>query len=82
MLMKDPVILPSKNVLDRSTISRHLLSDPTDPFNRQPLSEEDLVPGVYTLFVQWRNRCINCSAADDLREKIQAFIKEKLSSRT
>lgn len=35
ILMKDPVILPSsKVVVDRSTISRHLLSDQSDPFNR------------------------------------------------
>lgn len=35
ILMKDPVILPSSKVtLDRSTISRHLLSDQSDPFNR------------------------------------------------
>jgi ubiquitin conjugation factor E4 B len=38
-LMKDPVILPlSKTRCDRSTIARHLLSDPTDPFNRSFLS--------------------------------------------
>jgi ubiquitin conjugation factor E4 A len=35
ILMKDPVILPSSKVtVDRSTISRHLLSDQSDPFNR------------------------------------------------
>ncbi|KAL3639480.1 E3 ubiquitin-protein ligase pub1 [Castilleja foliolosa] len=33
-LMKDPVILPSSKVIvDRPVIQRHLLSDPTDPFN-------------------------------------------------
>jgi ubiquitin conjugation factor E4 B len=37
-LMKDPVILPtSKQITDRAIITRHLLSDPIDPFNRQPL---------------------------------------------
>lgn len=48
-LMTDPVILPSSHVtVDRTTISRHLLSDQTDPFNRAPLtmdqvkSDEDL----------------------------------------
>jgi ubiquitin conjugation factor E4 A len=35
ILMTDPVILPSsKVVVDRTTISRHLLSDQSDPFNR------------------------------------------------
>lgn len=38
-LMKEPVILPSsKTRCDRSTIARHLLSDPTDPFNRSFLT--------------------------------------------
>jgi ubiquitin conjugation factor E4 B len=44
-LMTDPVILPrSKNSVDRSTIRSHLLSDPTDPFNRTPLKIEDVIP--------------------------------------
>ncbi|KAL8968000.1 MAG: hypothetical protein Q9183_002666, partial [Haloplaca sp. 2 TL-2023] len=44
-LMNDPVILPtSKTTLDRSTIRSHLLSDPNDPFNRAPLSIEDVIP--------------------------------------
>ncbi|KAH8251327.1 hypothetical protein KR032_007991 [Drosophila birchii] len=38
-LMMDPVVLPSSKVtVDRSTIARHLLSDQTDPFNREPLT--------------------------------------------
>ena len=44
-IMTDPVMLPtSKNVLDRSTIKRHLLNDATDPFNRAPLQLSDVVP--------------------------------------
>lgn len=44
-LMRDPVILPtSRQVVDRSTISRHLMSDPTDPFNRNPLTMLDVIP--------------------------------------
>lgn len=43
-IMKDPVLLPdSKVVVDRMTIIKHLLSDPTDPFNRKPLKKENLV---------------------------------------
>lgn len=43
-LMEDPVILPtSRQVVDRSTIRSHLLSDPNDPFNRTPLKIEDVV---------------------------------------
>jgi len=42
-LMRDPVILPaSKVTVDRSTIARHLLSDHTDPFNRAPLTMEEV----------------------------------------
>nr|XP_002122742.1 ubiquitin conjugation factor E4 A [Ciona intestinalis] len=46
-LMRDPVILPSsKKTVDRSTIARHLLSDPTDPYNRSPLTMEQLEPDL------------------------------------
>jgi len=46
-LMEDPVILPSTNtVIDRSTIERHLLNDPTDPFNRSQLSVDMLIPAT------------------------------------
>lgn len=46
-MMSDPVILPgSKKVLDRATISRHLLSDHTDPYTRSPLTMDMLVPDV------------------------------------
>lgn len=42
-LMRDPVRLPtSGQVIDRAVIERHLLSDPTDPFNRAPLTKEQL----------------------------------------
>ncbi|KAH0586207.1 hypothetical protein H2248_007463 [Termitomyces sp. 'cryptogamus'] len=45
--MRDPVRLPSsKTVVDRSTIKSHLLSDPTDPFNRSPLKIEDVIPDL------------------------------------
>ncbi|KAG0713084.1 Ubiquitin conjugation factor E4 B [Chionoecetes opilio] len=43
-LMEDPVELPSGVVMDRHNIVRHLLNDPTDPFTRQPLAEEQLMP--------------------------------------
>lgn len=43
-LMKDPVLLPSKHIVDRSTIVQHLLSDPKDPFTRQPMTVEDAIP--------------------------------------
>jgi ubiquitin conjugation factor E4 B len=59
-LMEDPVRLPtSGQVIDRSTIRAHLLSNPRDPFNRAPLRIEDVVPD------------------DELRERIQAFVRER-----
>ncbi|GMH33488.1 hypothetical protein BSKO_01322 [Bryopsis sp. KO-2023] len=46
-LMEDPVILPtSGHTMDRSTITRHLLSDPTDPFNRLALNVDMLLPNI------------------------------------
>ena len=44
-VMKEPVMLPtSKVILDKRTICKHLLTDPTDPFNRNPLTSEMLIP--------------------------------------
>lgn len=46
-LMMDPVILPSSKVtVDRTTIARHLLSDQSDPFNRSPLTMDQVQPDV------------------------------------
>lgn len=45
-LMRDPVILPSKHIVDRSTIVQHLLSDPKDPFTRQPMTVDDVIPAT------------------------------------
>ena len=44
LVMTDPVKLPKSNViLDRKTIETHLLSDQTDPFNREPLTKDMLI---------------------------------------
>ncbi|KAJ7250831.1 ubiquitin elongating factor core-domain-containing protein [Mycena haematopus] len=44
-VMRDPVLLPSsRTIIDRSTIKSHLLSDRKDPFNRVPLSIEEVIP--------------------------------------
>lgn len=46
-LMRDPVTLPtSGTVLDRATISRHLLTDQRDPINRKPLTPDMLLPNT------------------------------------
>ncbi|XP_046405422.1 ubiquitin conjugation factor E4 B isoform X2 [Ischnura elegans] len=43
-LMEDPVRLPSGKIMDRAVITRHLLNSCTDPFSRQLLNEEMLMP--------------------------------------
>ncbi|CAH0755919.1 unnamed protein product [Diatraea saccharalis] len=55
-LMTDPVFLPSGKVMDRSVILRHLLNSATDPFNRQPLSEDQLLPAteLKEKIIQWK----------------------------
>lgn len=49
--MEEPVLLPSGKVMDRPVIIRHLLNSSTDPFNRQPLTEEMLLPGRIILLI-------------------------------
>ena len=45
VIMTDPVKLPKSHVIvDRKTIETHLLSDQNDPFNREPLTKEMLIP--------------------------------------
>ena len=44
-IMKDPVRLPSSGeIVDRFTISHHLLNDETDPFNRSTLNISQVEP--------------------------------------
>merc|ERR1712048_1054059 len=46
-LMTDPVILVrNKNAKDTNkyVIERHLMNNPNNPFNREPLSKNDLIP--------------------------------------
>ncbi|KAF7992765.1 hypothetical protein HCN44_005109 [Aphidius gifuensis] len=45
-LMEDPVKLPSGIIMDKAIIIRHLLNSSTDPFSRQPLSEDMLTPAI------------------------------------
>lgn len=44
--MTDPVILPSGYTIDRYTLTRHLLERKTDPFDRSPLSLENVRPNL------------------------------------
>ena len=44
-LMKDPVLLPTSNmIIDRSSIAQQLLNNEIDPWNRKPLTMSMLVP--------------------------------------
>ena len=45
-LMADPVQLPSGVIMDRPVIVRHLLNTSQDPFNRQNLTVDMLVPAT------------------------------------
>lgn len=56
--MKDPVYLPtSETIIDRSTITQHLLNDPSDPFNRKDLTIDMVVPATELKeeMTQWVN---------------------------
>lgn len=63
-LMTDPVMLPSGNIMDRSIILRHLLNSPTDPFNRQPLTESMLEPGKVSKMAFY------CSVNEKMKKKL------------
>lgn len=70
-LMLDPVTLPSSNVtVDRTTIARHLLSDQSDPFNRSPLTMDQVRPNteLRAKIEQW------------VREKKAAYAENSASS--
>lgn len=74
--MEDPVKLPaSKITIDRSTIRSHLLSDPNDPFNRAPLTIEDVVPGK-SAQLSWEAK-LTLRADTERLARIQAFKAEK-----
>lgn len=45
--MTDPVLLPTSNtIIDRATITQHLLNDPHDPFNRKELNMDMVIPAT------------------------------------
>lgn len=71
--MTDPVLLPSGIIMDRPIILRHLLNSNSDPFNRQPLTEEMLkdVPELKQRIQQWKeeklkllNKVVNVNISD------------------
>ena len=54
--MEDPVKLPSGNHMDRPSITRHLLSDETDPFTRARCTVDMLIenPELKAEIAAWK----------------------------
>ena len=73
--MTDPVILPSGTVMERSVIARHLLNSHTDPFNRQPLTPDQLHPGIITLLNS--TTVMNFNVATDIKREIDEWKHSK-----
>jgi len=58
-VMRDPVCLPSsKTILEHATIKSHLLSDSKDPFNRSPLTIEEVIPGEIPMHISTLPNCL------------------------
>jgi hypothetical protein len=75
-LMRDPVQLPtSRHIVDRCVIERHLLSDPTDPFNRAPLTKDMLIEGSLTNY--WIFHSYIFYAEKELCARITAWRAQK-----
>ena len=70
VVMRDPVKLPSsRQTIDRSTLAKHLLSNETDPFNREPLTMDMVHPDLELKerIVQWerKKRCGELATEDN-----------------
>lgn len=79
-IMDDPVMLPSGNVMDRSVIIRHLLNASTDPFNRQPLTEDMLVPSKFIEAYFNRYNFFLILTDEKLREEIKEWKLNKMNA--
>ena len=82
-LMRDPVTLPSsKAVVDRSTIKSHLLSDSKDPFNRVPLSLDQVIPSKSILFLVSAHVILTTGSDTELKERIDAWLADRRNKNT
>ena len=81
-IMEDPVYLPSGHIMDRSVIMRHLLNTSTDPFNRQPLTEDMLRPGIHHKFTLFKFQFLSffLFIAIELKEEIVKWKQKRLSA--
>ena len=79
-IMRDPVLLPSsRQICDRGVILRHLLSENTDPFNRQSLSEDMLIgqPELKERIDAWIREKREMKKMEKEKEKEKETEKEK-----
>eukprot|EP01083_Nonionella_stella_P061089 159270_1 len=61
-LMTDPVRLATSSfVMDRKVIERHLMNNPNNPFNRKPLTKDQLIPQTELKkeIEEWRHKTLN-----------------------
>ena len=64
-VMTDPVRLPSGHIMDRNSIKQHLLNDELNPFTREKLTVDDLVPAtelkarIEAWIKEQRNKALN-----------------------
>lgn len=79
-VMSDPVLLPSGLVMDRPVIMRHLLNSNTDPFNRQHLTEDMLLPGKieYSQSIQY-SYCRRKSALTETNPEDVRYVSDETS---
>ncbi|KAI1374861.1 ubiquitin conjugation factor E4 [Hypoxylon crocopeplum] len=81
-LMTDPVILPSQNIVDRSTIVQQLLSNPLDPFTRKPMTINDVVPAddLRARIEEWKTERIAAAKVKASAAKVNAAAAEVKAS--
>eukprot|EP00497_Spongosphaera_streptacantha_P000820 TRINITY_DN1551_c0_g1_i1.p1 TRINITY_DN1551_c0_g1~~TRINITY_DN1551_c0_g1_i1.p1 ORF type:complete len:140 (+),score=37.72 TRINITY_DN1551_c0_g1_i1:404-823(+) len=80
-LMRDPVKLPDGSIVDRLTISRHLMNDRTNPFTRQPMEESDIqdLPEMKNEIKKWiTDRIAEGSKKEDGAMDMSIIEKEKV----
>ncbi|KAL1227970.1 Ubiquitin conjugation factor [Trichinella spiralis] len=75
-IMRNPVLLPSGNITDVSSIRRHLLNKPTDPFTRQQLDESMLIPAT-----ELKNK-IDAWIAEKLKESKSSSSSSSVAKKT
>lgn len=67
-LMRDPVKLPDGSIVDRMTITRHLMNDRSNPFTRQPMEESDIseVPELKEEIENWIKERVEGAKQDEM----------------